>query len=243
MRARLGCRAGERAASTAARGRSRDLRQPRTQAPAPAPTELEDVKPQRRRHWGHLPELARTCCAVVQVLLTSAVRAEVFGVLLTNERAPERAPFSRRPVCSTGSLRASAAPPRVQTGRGDSTKQRRPERAAASAQDGSLGKAEANPAGGSAEACRRAHPRCPYRSAPRFRRRTTRLKSPRDRGCLHRCHRRYRGGGHRRRSFGLVRLAPRWSTKAPTSRLARRGWILSRSAQTVAVLGSFAERP
>jgi len=47
----------------------------------------------------------------------------------------------------------------------------------------------------------------------------TRLKSQRVRSRLHRCNRRYRGGGHRRRSSGLVRLAPRRSTQPFTSRL------------------------
>jgi hypothetical protein len=52
-----------------------------------------------------------------------------------------------------------------------------------------------------------------------FRRRTTRLKSARGRSRFYRRCRRYRGGGHRRRSPGLVRLAPRRSTKASTSQL------------------------
>jgi hypothetical protein len=59
----------------------------------------------------------------------------------------------------------------------------------------------------------------PPRSWPRFRPGTTRAKIAG--GCrrLHRCHRRCRGGGHRRRPPGVVRPAPRRPTQAPTSQL------------------------
>jgi hypothetical protein len=50
-----------------------------------------------------------------------------------------------------------------------------------------------------------------------------RLKSPRGCSRLHRCRRRDRGGGHRRRSVGLVRLAARRSAKASTSCLVADG--------------------
>jgi hypothetical protein len=57
------------------------------------------------------------------------------------------------------------------------------------------------------------------RNRRRFRPGTTRLKWPCGRSRLHRRHRRYRGGGYRRRPPGLVRLAPRRPTKASTSQL------------------------
>jgi hypothetical protein len=53
----------------------------------------------------------------------------------------------------------------------------------------------------------------------KFRCGTTRLKCPRARSRLHRRGRRYRGGGHRRRPRGLVRLAPRGPTAASASQL------------------------
>jgi hypothetical protein len=56
----------------------------------------------------------------------------------------------------------------------------------------------------------------PERRTFKFRRGTTRLKCPRARSRLHRRGRRYRGGGHRRRPRGLVRLAPR-GPRRPTA--------------------------
>jgi hypothetical protein len=71
------------------------------------------------------------------------------------------------------------------------------------------------------EGCGQARTRwsMPPRSWPRFRPGTTGLKLPS--GCrrLHRRHRCYCGGGHRRRPPGVVRLAPRRPTQAPTSQL------------------------
>jgi hypothetical protein len=54
------------------------------------------------------------------------------------------------------------------------------------------------------------------RNRARFRPGTTRLKWPCGCSRLHRRHRCYRGGGHRRGPPGRVRLAPRWPAQAPT---------------------------
>jgi len=142
----------------------------------------------------------------------------------------------------TAALPATATPPREQTGKGDQAGVDLGPRPPARGDDESVEAAvkgdacdREEPSLRVSSSASRARNRPPRRawacSASKglirlalpltawFRPRTTRLKSPRGRSRLYRRRRRYRGGGHRRRSRSLVRLAPRRSTEASTSQL------------------------